>query len=92
MAILTAYMDLSVSNSIGLCMLKLNQLRGLSLKTFFLIGASTFGKAFVSWSFSLESVMHDDGSQGKRSRVIEVKLSTDTQPVSVSTQHTNGKN
>lgn len=66
----------------------------LARRTFFeelsLNGASTFGKAFISWSFFLVSVMHDDGSQGKRSRVREVKLSMDTQPVSVSIGHTNG--
>lgn len=34
-------------------------------------------------------VLWDDGSGGNRSRVREVKLSMDTQPVSVSNWHTN---
>lgn len=61
-----------------------------SLKCVLSNGGSTLGNSFISWSFFLVSVMCDDGSLGKRSRVREVKLSVDTQPVSVSNWHTNG--
>lgn len=61
-----------------------------SLKCVLSNGASTLRNSFISSSCLLVSVMCDDGSGGKCSRVREVKLSVDTQPVSVSNWCTNG--